>query len=59
METYAIETDANGEYEVRVIAADGRDSRIAGRFPTWRQAQEWIDAQTNITMRNANASDVA
>ena len=32
--------------------------QIVASFPTRRQAKEWIDAQVQIAMKIANASDV-
>jgi hypothetical protein len=59
MNTYSIEADSNGGYEVRVVDTSGKGSHVAVSFPTRQQAQEWIDAQIQIAMKTANASDVA
>jgi hypothetical protein len=59
MDTYSIETDGTGGYQVRAAETATEKSHIVGSFSTWKQAQEWIDAQTQIAMRLANASDVA
>jgi hypothetical protein len=58
MDTYSIEANQGG-YEVRVIGADGKPGQVAASFPTRQQAQDWIDSQTQIAMKSANASDVA
>ena len=43
MATYAIETDAYGAYQVIVTKPDeGRPEIIPG-FPTWSDAQRWIN----------------
>lgn len=52
MDTYSIEA-IQGGYEVR-----REGGQIVASFPTRRQAQEWIDAQVQIAMKIANASDV-
>lgn len=59
MDTYSIETNSDGGYEVRVAETVDQKSQIVGSFPTYREAQEWIDAQTQIEMKTTNASDVA
>lgn len=58
METYSIEANQGG-YEVRVKSPKPAGVQIAASFPTRREAQEWIDEQTQIAMKTANASDVA
>jgi hypothetical protein len=58
MDTYSIEANQGG-YEVRAIGPQGEPGHIVVSFPTRQQAQEWIDSQTQIAMKTANASDVA
>ncbi len=58
METYSIESNQGG-YEVRVNSPEPGGVQVAACFPTRREAQKWIDAQTQIAMKTANASDVA
>jgi hypothetical protein len=43
METYSIETDGVGGYRVKVTQSDGEAGYVAGGFPTWSKAQDWID----------------
>ena len=45
MESYSIETDGMGGYQVRVTGPDDDVGHIAIQFPTWRQAREWIDGR--------------
>jgi hypothetical protein len=45
MTLYKIEMDAIGDYQVRMTDADGDRWRVVISFPTWRQAQEWIDGR--------------
>ena len=59
MDTYAIEADAYGAYQVRVTKPDGNNHEIIPGFPTWSDAQRWVNEQTQIAMKNTNASDVA
>jgi hypothetical protein len=56
MDIYAIELDGYGAYEVR-STAPGRATRTISGFPTWSDAQRWINEQTLIAMKIANASD--
>jgi hypothetical protein len=57
MDTYSIEANQGG-YDVRAVGPDGKPGHVAASFPTRRQAQEWIDAQTQIAMKTANARRV-
>jgi len=57
MDTYSIETDSYGAYEIRVTKPDGTSNVIPG-FPTWSDAQGWVNEQSQIAMRTANALDV-
>jgi hypothetical protein len=59
MNTYSIEADGNGGYQVRVTGPRGDNDHIVAGFAIWRQAQEWIDSQIRIAMQTDNASDVA
>jgi hypothetical protein len=59
MDTYLIETDGTDGYQVRTAGSAGRHGEIVARFSTYQQAQEWVDEQTRIAMKSANASDVA
>ncbi len=58
MDTFSIEA-IQGGYEVRANGPERDGGRIVASFPTRQQAQEWIDAQVQISMKTANASDVA
>jgi hypothetical protein len=58
MDTFSLEADGQG-FQVRAADSGDHPGRIAASFPTRHQAQEWIDAQTQIAMKTANASDVA
>jgi len=46
METYSIETDGFGGYQVRITRADDDTGHTVGAFPTWRQAKEWVDSRS-------------
>jgi hypothetical protein len=46
METFSIETDGMGGYQVRVNDSEVGGGHIVGSFPTWRHASEWIDGRT-------------
>ena len=46
MDKYAIEIDQYGAYQVRVTKTDGRVEIIPG-FPTWSDAQGWINQRQN------------
>jgi hypothetical protein len=60
MNTYTIETDHTGGFQVRVTGPHGEPGHhVTTGFPTRAAAQEWIDSQTQLVMKNANASDVA
>jgi hypothetical protein len=58
MDSYSIETDSDGGYRVRVTNPDGRWHVVTG-FENRQAARQWIDAQTQIALKSANASDVA
>ena len=45
MDTYLIEPDNYGAYEVRVSGPYGHKQVISG-FPTWSNAQGWINEHT-------------
>jgi len=59
MDAYSIETDSDGGFRVRAVTRAGGRSEIVASFPTEREAREWMDNQTMIDLRSANASDVA
>ena len=59
MDTYSVETDPAGGYQVRITEPDGDNRRVMTGFPTRHEAQNWIDAQTQIVMRTDIASDGA
>ena len=59
MDTYSVETDPAGGYQVRSTGPDGDNKRVMTDFPTRGAAQKWIDAQTQIVMRSDIASDGA
>ena len=59
MLTYAIESDDRGGFHVRAAETPEEKSHIVMSFETWQKAREWIDDQTQIAMKSANASDVA
>ena len=44
MDTYAIELDQYGAYQVRVTKPDGGVEIVPG-FPTWSDAQGWINVR--------------
>jgi hypothetical protein len=58
MDTYAIETDSDGGFRVRVTGVDGK-ARVVEDFPSEREARAWVNDQIQIALRSANASDVA
>lgn len=45
METFAIETDGMGVFQVRATGPDDDLGHIVLNFRTWRQAPDWIDDQ--------------
>jgi hypothetical protein len=53
MNTYSIETDGKGGFEVRVTPSNGDSSYLSGDFPNWRTARDWIDADKSVTDRIA------
>jgi len=59
MNAYSIETCPDGGYQVRVTGPRGDNGHVITDFATERKAQEWIDAQTQIAMKTAIASDGA
>ncbi len=59
METYTIEATGQGGYEVRAAGTGDNGGQVIMSFPTRWEAQAWIDGQTRIAMKTANASDVA
>lgn len=58
MDTYSIEANGDGAYKIRVTAPDG-SSREVPDFPTWDDAQLWVNEQTEIAMKTVIASDGA
>jgi hypothetical protein len=58
METYSIETDGAGGFQVRATEPAEQKSRIVGGFRTLRQAQEWVDNQIQMVMTKATSSDI-
>jgi hypothetical protein len=58
MDTYSIEADGQGAFNVRAAKQDNRAGLAIATFPTPRQAQEWIDNQIRMTMTTATASDL-
>ena len=59
MEDYLIEADGGGGYRVRTCRPNVEHNPIVAEFATYQQAQEWVDQQTRIALKSANASDVA
>ena len=59
METFSIETDGAGGFQVRAAETETEGSHIVGNFSTYQQAQEWIDRRVETIIRSTNASDVA
>jgi hypothetical protein len=57
METYSIEADGHGQFNVRATRDDG-ESHVACSFQVLEQAQEWIDNQVQIAMKMATSSDI-
>ena len=57
METYSIEADRRGGFNVRATKQAG-ETRIAAHFKALKPAQEWIDNQVQITMKMATSSDI-
>jgi hypothetical protein len=45
VDTYSVEIDAYGAYQVRITRPDKRNDEIIPGFPTWSDAQRWINAR--------------
>ena len=58
MDTYSVESDGNGGFQVRATRRGSDEERMVGSFPTWRQARDWIDNQTGIAMKSVTGSDL-
>jgi hypothetical protein len=41
-ETYLIETDSHGGYQVWIERSKGESGHVAISFPTYQQARDWI-----------------
>jgi hypothetical protein len=59
MDTYSVETDGHGGYQVRVTSSRDETSRIVFDFPTWTHARGWIDNQLQLIQSTETASGEA
>jgi len=59
MDTYTVEPDPAGGFQVVTWHESGKRENVVTGYPTYEKAQEQANAQTQIAMKNANASDVA
>jgi hypothetical protein len=57
MDTYLIEPDNYGAYEVRVSGPYGHKQVISG-FPTWSNAQGWINEHTPVAIKPVKVASV-
>ena len=48
METFTIETDGMGGFQIRVTTEEGSEGHVAANFPTYRQAREWIERRPRV-----------
>ena len=59
MDTYAIEAKTEGGFQVRVRSASEEPGRIVNTFSTEREAEDWVNSQIQIALRDISASDIA
>ncbi len=59
METFSIETDGTGGFQVRSLRDGETEGRVTGGFPTLRQAEHWINERIQAAIRSTNTSDEA
>jgi hypothetical protein len=58
MDTYSVEKDSDGWFQVRLTNRDGSRQVLSG-FPAEQKAVDWLHEQNQIAVLTAIASDVA
>jgi hypothetical protein len=48
-ETYSIETDGHGGFDVWASSPDRAERHVVVNFPTWRQARDWVDGRSKTS----------
>jgi hypothetical protein len=59
METYTIEIDAYGAYQIRVTKSDGGNIEIIPGFPKWSDAQQWINDRLRARKMTVSSKESA